>query len=72
MIEEIKTYYCKRTRNCVYGEKLENISGRIIVHCKFYTDYNIQARKLPCFLNESKKRKCLVRLAVQKDNKIKI
>ncbi len=72
MPEEINTYYCRRIKSEVYGEKMEDISRRIIVHCKFYTDYTNANNKLTCLLDMLNKKKCLVKLAVQRETEVRL
>lgn len=72
MLEEINTYYCRRIKSEVYGEKMEDISGRIIVHCKFYTDYTNANNKHTCLLDMSNHRKCLVKLAVRRETEVRL
>jgi hypothetical protein len=71
MLEEIKTYYCRRIRSEVCGEKMEDISQRIIVHCKFY-NYMNENSKLPCLLDTLNHKKCLVKLAIRKEAKVNL
>ena len=72
MEDEMKTYYCERIKSYVHGEKMEDIAGRIIVHCKFYADYMHANNRNTCFLDTSNHKRCLVKLAVQKEAKVKL
>jgi hypothetical protein len=59
MDDEIPTKYCRRIQSQVYAEKAEDITGRVFIICKYYNSG-------PC-IKDSTSRKCLVKLAVQRE-----
>jgi hypothetical protein len=71
MAEEIPSYYCIRIKSQVMAESMNNISSRIAVGCQYYTNWDGRTNKYPCNRDYPKFRKCLVRLAVQKETKEK-
>jgi len=72
MPDEMKTYYCRRINRHILSERMEDLTERIIVHCKYdddnqknsciYSDYS----RFAAFAHMNKKR-CLVKLAIQRD-----
>jgi len=60
MPEDMPTKYCKRIQKDVYAEMDD--PGRVFIICKYYNSG-------PCILNPNKDKKCLVKLAVQREEK---
>ena len=68
MDEEMPTKYCRRLSKHVYADTMED-SGRVFIVCKYYTS-SIDSM---CILNPANKnKKCLVRLAVQREEKSRL
>ena len=64
MSEEIPTKYCRRIQSQVYAEKADDITGGVFIICKYYNSG-------PC-IKDSTNKKCLVKLAVQREEKSKL
>ena len=63
MPEEIPTY-CRRISKYVYADAM-NDSGRVFIICKHYNSVS-------CILNPNKDKSCLVKFAVQREEKSKL
>ena len=61
MPDDMPTKYCKRIQKDVYADTIED-SGRVFIICKYYNSG-------PCIFNPNKTKKCLVKLAVQREEK---
>jgi len=73
LTDEMPTKYCKRIKSQVHAEKSEDITGKVYVQCKHYTgegrnpcNHEIGVKPFPNF------KKCLVKLAVQREEKSKL
>jgi len=72
MFEEVPTKYCRRIQSQVMAEKSYDITRRVIVSCQYYTHLDSGTNKSPCIKDSPKFRKCLVKLAVQRETKVKL
>jgi hypothetical protein len=70
--EEIPTHYCRRIQSQVRTEKSYDITGRIIISCQHYTHLDSGSNRNPCIKDSPRFKKCLVKLAVQKEEKSKL
>jgi len=70
-MDDMKTYYCERIKKDVAAESMEDLTGRAFVVCKYYADGLSGNSRFPCIKN-STNRKCLVKLTVQKETKVKL
>ncbi|MCX6746513.1 MAG: hypothetical protein NTU63_00055 [Candidatus Pacearchaeota archaeon] len=65
------TYYCRRIKSQVVADKIEDLTGRIFVQCK----YDENNKKNSClYFNSSYPdnlypRRCLVKLTIQKETR---
>jgi len=66
--DEIKIYYCRRIKKEVVAESMNDFTGRVFVVCKYYNDSIPENIRFPC-IKDSKNKKCLVKLIVQKEIK---
>ena len=64
MPDDIQTKYCKRIGKNVYAESMGDLTGRVLVFCEYYNSG-------PC-IKDSTNKKCLVRLAVKREEKSKL
>lgn len=62
MPDDMPTKYCKRIKKDVYAESMDDLTRRVFLICKYYNSG-------PCILNPDKTQKCLVKLAVQREEK---
>lgn len=73
--EKMPEYYCKRLKSNVVAERTEDIAKKIVVACPhytfFYTQFNGESKN-PCNKDSPKFKKCLVKLAVQREEKSKL
>ncbi len=65
--EDTPPYYCRRIKSNVMAEPIDDVTGRIVVGCQHYTGTN----KYPCIKDSPRFKKCLVKLAVQRETKEK-
>jgi len=70
-MDDMRTYYCQRIKKNVAAESMNDLTGRVFAVCKYYTEGISGSSRFPC-IKDSTNRKCLVKLAVQKEIKVKL
>jgi hypothetical protein len=61
MPDDMPTKYCRRIEREVYAEMADDITSRVFLICKYYNS--------KVCIKDSTNRRCLVKLAVQRDEK---
>jgi len=72
-MDDLKTYYCRRIRSQVVAEKMDYLTGRVVVQCKYDND---KQRNSCLYFSSSYPdnlypRRCLVKLAMTREEKRK-
>lgn len=67
MSDEIPVHYCRRLQSLVIAEPINDVSGGVFVGCKYYSGWDFGMNKYPCFKHLPNNKRCLVKLAVIKE-----
>jgi hypothetical protein len=71
-MDDMKTYYCRRIEKDVVAERIESLTGDVIVQCRYDNDKQGSSCTYfndMFFIDVPLRKRCLVKLAMQREIK---